>query len=106
MKWSHFDTWIAKLGGVLMLFGGLAWTGYSIFYHYAAGEKTWDYVPFIAGGIAIVFGSAVLARKVAAGATEVILPLLDRLRLGKAGTTTTVVAQTTTPPAEKPKETG
>jgi hypothetical protein len=108
MKWSHLDNWIVKAAGFLMLMGGLAWTGFAVVNHYVTGATKWDYVPFIVGGIGIVFGAAILARKLAVGATEAILPLLDRLRLARGGTTTTVVAQTTTtpPPANPPKEVG
>lgn len=100
MKWSHLDNWLVKLAGFLMLLGGLGWTSFSVVYHYVTEARGWDYVPFIVGGIGIVFGAALLARKTTAGATEVILPLLDRLRLWKTGTTTTVVpAQPATPAA-------
>lgn len=100
MKESHLDNVLVKIAGVIILMGGLAWTGFAIVYHYVSGAKTWDYVPFTVGGIGIVFGAALLARKLAVGATEAILPLLDRLRLGKAGTTTTIVpAQPATPAA-------
>lgn len=91
MKWSHFDNWIVKVAGFVAMTGGLAWSAYAVYFHYHIRQTSWEYFPFAAGGIAIVFGAALLSKKAAEGATAVILPLLDRFRPGVKGATSTEV---------------
>lgn len=121
MKLSHFDTWSAKLFAFVIIIGGLWWLGYAVRDHYIAEHLckcalSWSYLPFVVSGLAIMFSLAILSQKATAAAAAVVLPFIDRIRLGKVSTSTmvvpaqpatraTVVTTTTTPLPVPPKVT-
>ena len=116
MKLSHFDTWLAKLFAFVIIVGGLWWMVFSVRWHYHTRAADWEYLPFVVSGLAIMFSLAILSQKATAAAAAVVLPFIDRIRLGKVSTSTmvvpaqpatraTVVTTTTTPLPVPPKVT-
>lgn len=91
IRWSHFDNFSAKLAAWLAVAGSLTWIVYEIRHHYHTKATSWDWFPFVVGGLFFVFGLAILSRKATAGATDVLLPLLDRLPWSKKTTTSSVL---------------
>lgn len=121
MKLSHFDTWFAKLTAVVVIIGAVWWMVYSVRDHYHAQHVckcvlSWEYLPFVVAGLGGMFSLAILSQKATAAAAAIVLPFVDRLRLGKETTSSivvpaqpatpaTVVTTTTTPlPSVKPED--
>ena len=104
IHWGKFDTWSAKVFAFVIIIGGLWWMPYAVRDHYHAEHVckcvlSWSYLPFIVSGLAIMFSLAILSRKATAGAAAVILPFVDRLRLGKETTSSTIIPAQPAQPA-------
>lgn len=96
IHWDHFDDWFVKLVAVVFIAATLAWMGYAVRDHYHSQHlckcvRSWEYLPFVVSGLGIVFFATILSRTATTAAAAVVLPFIDRLRLGKATTSTTVV---------------
>lgn len=99
MKWSHFDNWLAKFFAFVIIIGGLGWMTFSVRWHYHTRASDWEYLPFVVSGLAIMFSLAILSKAATAGAAAVILPFVDRLRLGKETTSSTIIPAQPAQPA-------
>lgn len=103
MKVKHFDTWFVKLVAVIAIAAAMAWMAYAVRDHYHAQHVckcvlAWEYVPFVVSGLFIVFFATILSRVATTAAAGVVLPFIDRLRLGRETTSSTVIpAQPATP---------
>lgn len=122
IKWAHFDTFFAKLTAFVVIVGAVWWMTYAVRDHYHAEHVckcvlAWSYLPFVVGGLAGMFSLGILSQKATAAAAAIVLPFVDRLRLGKETTSSvivpaqpatpaTVVTTTTTPlpPPAKPED--
>lgn len=115
IKWNRVDNWLAKLFAFVIVALGIFWMVYAVRDHYQMKATDWEWTPFVVSGLFIMFALAILSKSATAAAAQIILPFVDRLRLGKSGTTTTIipaqpatpasVVQTTvTPLPEPPKE--
>lgn len=94
-KW---DNWAAKLFAFLIVVGGLWWMAYAVRDHYRTRATDWEWAPFVISGLFVMFALAILSKSATAAAAAVILPFVDRLRLGKATSSTTIIpAQPATP---------
>lgn len=98
IKWSRVDNWLAKVFAFVIVVGGLWWMVYAVRDHYRTKATDWEWTPFIVSGLFIMFALAILSKSATAAAAGVILPFVDRLRLGKTTTSSTIIpAQPATP---------
>lgn len=98
---KHWAVYFVKAVAVATVLGSLAWMTYAVVSHYRAGATSWDYMPFIAGGLLLMFSLAMISKTVTQGAATVILPFVEQLRGAKAGETKSVIipGQPATPPS-------
>lgn len=85
LKWGIM---FAKLVAVIMAAGALFLMAYAARDHYhtqhvCACVRSWEVVPFIVSGLAILFALALLALKETEGAAAVVLPFVKEIRLGR-----------------------
>lgn len=98
IKWNRVDNWLAKLFAFIIVALGLFWMIYAVRDHYRTKATDWEWTPFVVSGLFIMFALAILSKSATAAAAAVILPFVDRLRLGKTTTQSTIIpAQPATP---------
>lgn len=91
MTLKHWPIYFVKTVAVATVLGALAWMTFAVVSHYRAGATNWDYMPFVAGGLVLMFSLAILSKTVTQGAASVILPFVEQLRGTKAGESQSVL---------------
>lgn len=103
LKWGIM---FAKVFAIVLAVGSLYLMGYAARDHYHTQHvcscvRSWEVVPFIVGGLAILFALSLLALKETEGAAAVVLPFVKEIRLGRRDTDAFAVVA---PPAVDPSQ--
>jgi type IV secretory pathway TrbF-like protein len=88
---KHWAIYFVKAMAVAAALGAFGWMVFAVILHYRTSATNWDYMPFIAGGLLLMFSLAILSKTVTQGAASVILPFVEQLRGAKAGESQSVL---------------